>query len=65
MHSSKDVPMLPFETDEQIEGGTPGGPIINDSGEIVGIVSNCGFATETQHKSDESAPLPHLACPSG
>lgn len=33
-------PMMRIISDKNIEGGTSGGPIINDSGELIGIVSN-------------------------
>ncbi len=35
----KGAQLIGVKADEQIEGGTSGGPIINDSGELVGIVS--------------------------
>ncbi len=59
----EDAHTLWVEADEQIEGGTSGGPIIDDSGELVGIVSNFSFAAEAQGKSDGSVPRPHLALP--
>ena len=49
--------------DEQIEGGTSGGPIINDSGELVGIVSNFTETAEGLPKSQGSVPYPALALP--
>lgn len=48
-----------IEPDEQIKGGTSGSAIVNEKGEIVGIVSNCS-------ESDEpvgGAPRPHLTLP--
>ncbi len=60
---SENGKLLAIEAAEQIDGGTSGGPIINDSGELVGIASNFSFAAEAQHKSTGSAPRPHLALP--
>ena len=62
MQCREDAQALSVEADEQIEGGTSGGPIINDSGDLVGIVSNFSLATE-QGKSGGLAPRPHLALP--
>ena len=54
---------LSVVADEQIEGGTSGGPIINDSGELVGIVSWFTETGEGLPKSQGSAPYPALALP--
>lgn len=54
---------LSVVADEQIEGGTSGGPIINDSGELVGIVSNFTETGEGLPKSQGSVPYPALALP--
>ncbi len=59
----EDAQAFSVESDEQIEGGTSGGPIIDDSGELVGIVSNFSMATDAKHKSSGSTPRPHLALP--
>jgi len=63
MQCCKDAQSLFVETDDQIEGGTSGGPIINDSGELVGIVSTSSDTGEGQRKSSGSSPRPHLALP--
>jgi hypothetical protein len=55
-------PNLLIEPDEPIEQGTSGGPIINDSGELVAIVSNFNLVEENQ-KQEGNAPRPHLALP--
>ena len=60
MLCSKDAEKLSTEADEQIEPGTSGSPIINDSGKLVGIVSN---TTMDADKSVGAAPRPHLALP--
>ena len=49
-------------TEEQIEGGTSGGPIINDLGQLVGIVSNASDLQEGI-ASDGNFPYPSLALP--
>jgi len=54
---------LSVVADEQIESGTSGGPIINDSGELVGIVYNFTKTGEGLPKSQGSAPYPALALP--
>ncbi len=56
-HSS----IILIDADDNIEGGTSGGPIINDAGELVGIVSNSGgTAGETKQGS---SPAPRWALP--
>lgn len=59
---SKNSPFLSIEYEEQIEGGTSGGPIINNYGELVGIVST----PSTVNGSDNFngyAPRPNLTLP--
>ena len=63
MQCREDAQALSVEADQQIEGGTSGGPIINDSGELVGIVSHFSLATEGQHQCWGLTPRPHLALP--
>jgi len=46
-----------YETKKPVKGGTSGSPIVNDSGELVGIVSNY-----TNHL-DGLGPVPCLALP--
>jgi V8-like Glu-specific endopeptidase len=48
--------------DGSIEGGASGGPIINESGELIGIVSTFSVPY-TQGKSDGVVMRPHLALP--
>ena len=57
----RDAPMIWVETEEKIEGGTSGSPIVNDKGELVGIVSN--FPEGDQQKYAGRAPLPLVALP--
>jgi len=57
--SFPDSPVLWIEVDEQIKGGTSGSAIVNEKGEIVGIVTN---ASESE-KSDGMAPRPLLTLP--
>ncbi len=64
-----DIPgELRFEkADRPINGGTSGGPIVNDKGELVGIVSNAGGNVVPGDGSvrcfDGTFPSPHLALP--
>jgi len=56
--------MLVLEPDGKIESGTSGGPVVNDRGELVGIVSwstegSCGLGGKYQG----SASRPHLTLP--
>ena len=60
---AKDAEKLSVEFEEQIEGGTSGSPIINDSGELVGIVSNTSIIYSEGQKSEGLIPRPHLALP--
>jgi hypothetical protein len=57
-----DAPMLAIETEVQVEEGTSGSPIINESGELVGIVSHFSISSENS-KSAGLVPSPHLALP--
>ena len=59
----KDGKSFAMETDEQVESGTSGGPIIDDSGDLVGIVSHFTSTSHGAGKSWGSAPRPHLALP--
>ena len=62
MQCTKEAKELFVDSDEMIEGGTSGGPIINDSGELVGITSN--FSTTCiEHAYTGQTPRPHLALP--
>jgi len=63
MKCAEDAQSLYVEADEQIEGGTSGGPIIDDSGDLVGIVSNFSLIAKVQNRSYGSSPRPHLALP--
>jgi len=57
-----DQPTLFIETKEPIEGGASGGPIVNDLGELVGIVSHFSIPIGNE-KCNGFAPRPHLALP--
>jgi hypothetical protein len=59
----KDSPSIGIDYKEQIEGGTSGSPIINERGELVGIVSNASIKTPGFDKCKGTAPRPHLALP--
>ena len=63
MQCCEDAHVLQVETEDQIEGGTSGGPIIDDSGDLVGIVSIFCDIDEGQRICHGSVPLPHLALP--
>jgi len=62
MQCREDAQTLSVEAEEQIEDGASGAPIINDSGDLVGIVSNFSVA-QAQHKSQGRVPRPNLALP--
>ncbi len=58
----KDNVVLSIDFDEQIEPGTSGSAIVNDEGELVGIVSDASL--NNQHtRSDGLAPRPNLTLP--
>jgi hypothetical protein len=61
--TSSDAKALWIEADEQIEGGTSGSPIVNESGELVGIVSHTSLAREGESRSNGLAPRPHVTLP--
>lgn len=51
-------PQICLRTDASIEGGTSGGPVVDDDGTLVGLVShNSGV------NHDGMMPVPHLALP--
>lgn len=56
-YNLKNIHMFKLETDEPIESGTSGSPIINEEGELVGIVSNSGTG------NNGIAPCPLLTLP--
>ena len=53
--------MIWVETEEKIEGGTSGSPIVNDKGELVGIVSSSPEGNLQKYSG--LAPLPRVALP--
>jgi hypothetical protein len=55
------APTIWVETEEKIERGTSGSPIVNNSGELVGIVSN--VPDGNLQKYDWRAPFPQVALP--
>jgi len=63
MKCRDDAAVLQVKSNEPIVGGTSGGPIINDSGELVGIVSNFNLVNEVNPESEGIAPRPHLTLP--
>ena len=54
---------LSITADEQVEGGTSGGPIVTENGELVGIVSNFSDVTGKPDLSTGMVPRPHLTLP--
>jgi V8-like Glu-specific endopeptidase len=58
----KDAPMLSLETEEVIKSGTSGSPIVNEMGELVGIISHIS-SDLAPIKHNGTAPRPHLALP--
>lgn len=54
-------PTIWVQADENIEGGTSGGPIINDAGELVGVVSTAG-GSGGETRTGRS-PFPRWALP--
>jgi hypothetical protein len=54
-------PILQYISDKQIEGGTSGGPIVNNAGELVALVSNT--SENESSPCDGFGPRPHLALP--
>jgi hypothetical protein len=70
MICAEGAPVLFVEAKEQVKGGASGGPIINESGELVGIVSNFSFRYRARNgdkpakfESTGSVPCPHLTLP--
>jgi hypothetical protein len=59
----EDVHILWVEADRPIDCSSSGGPIINEQGELVGIVSDFCMATSGQDKSKGPVPRPHLTLP--
>ena len=60
--SSPEAHCLWVDAEEQVEGGTSGGPIINEEGLLVGIVSNFSESNRGG-PCDGDAPRPHLTLP--
>ena len=55
-------PSLSLNTDQMIEGGTSGGPVVDDSGQLVGVISHNSTA-QLDGRYVGSTPRPHLALP--
>lgn len=58
----KDANKLCLEADDIIKGGTSGGPIVNDSGELVAVASLVS-ESNGDTKSSGMVPCPYLALP--
>lgn len=58
----KGAESLPITTTTKIEGGDSGGPVVNDEGLLIGIVSQSQESTSTG-PFDGHIPRPHLAVP--
>ena len=63
MQCQKEAELISVEFGEQVEPGTSGSPIINSSGELVGIVSNTTILNREGEKSIGMSPRPHRAVP--
>jgi hypothetical protein len=55
------IPCLSIEVVEPIEGGTSGGPVVNNKGQLVGVVSTAGGTGGDG--CSLFVPRPHLAAP--
>ena len=55
-YSPNDISFF-IDTEERIEGGTSGGPIVNDSGELIGIAS---IGSSGGGESNNGLRIPHL-----
>ena len=49
--------LININTKEQILGGTSGGPIVNENGELVAIASNASIITDAERGSHGTHPL--------
>ena len=59
---SAEAAIIFVEADQPVKGGASGGPIVNESGDLVGIISV--FTDSARHgKVDGPAPFPCLALP--
>ena len=54
---------LGIRADEPIIRGTSGGPVVNEKGELVGLVSSFSLVTEHLRECTGQASRPHLALP--
>lgn len=67
--TDKHCQSLFIQTEEHIHGGTSGGPIVNDRGELVAIVSNFGGTADESNEQETFAakeglaPRPYLTLP--
>ena len=63
MKHQRNSPLILIEFNEKIESGTSGGPVINEAGELIGILSQTSESSNEPNKCTAIAPLPHLALP--
>ena len=63
MQCEKDTTSLDIQVDKQINPGTSGSPVINDFGEILGIVSHPTIKDSGNTICEGLIPRPHLSLP--
>lgn len=60
----EDAPTLALETMAPVRGGTSGGPIVDESGALIGLVSSAGGVGAVEKGGTSGpCPRPHLALP--
>ncbi len=62
MQCAPEAATLGIQADEQIEGGTSGGPVVTSDGRLLGIISNTGSAIG-EMRCNGQTPRVHLAAP--
>lgn len=63
MQCAPQAHVLGIEAGKEIEFGMSGGPIVSDSGELVGIVSYFNSDPDPEKPTSGLSPRPHLALP--
>jgi len=60
---TEDAPQLAITTNKQVVGGASGGPVVNENGDLVGVISLSSICVGKNDKCVGMIPRPHMTLP--